>query len=70
MRYLLILSFCLLLGFKLSAQTPPPIIKPANYATLKNFEDSLQILSDSMVYANEEIVRTKSCYSFIKKFVT
>jgi hypothetical protein len=62
--------FLLLLSFKLSAQTPLPIIKPANYATLKNFEDSLQILSDSMVYANEEIVRTKSCYAFIKKFVT
>ncbi|MEN9523074.1 MAG: hypothetical protein RL065_1451, partial [Bacteroidota bacterium] len=58
-----------MLGFTSKAQTPLPVIKPANYAMLQSFEDSLQILSDSMVYANEEVVRTKSCYAFIKKFV-
>ena len=69
MRYLLILSFCLRLCFNSNAQAPAPGIKPANYAMLQSYEDSLQILSDSMVYANEEVVRTKSCYAFIKKFV-
>ncbi|MEY2829812.1 MAG: hypothetical protein RIQ33_1670 [Bacteroidota bacterium] len=69
MRYTLILLLILLLSFNLSAQTPTPVIKPANLVKLQYFEDSLKILSDSMVYGNEEIVRTKSCYAFIKKFV-
>jgi hypothetical protein len=45
-------------------------IQPNNLKTLQQFEDSLRIFSDSMVFADDDGLRSDACFSFIKKLVT
>lgn len=65
MKYLLVFIFTL------SCQLifPQNNITPQDFTQLKLYEDTLRTLGDSLVRSEQEVVRQKSCYDFIRKLV-